>query len=80
MTNEEKALEAARVIKEEIGISEHSIPRVAEIIDWCLTWKDQKFKEYLEKKKTYYSQALTTFDVMRKRVFDEIINELFKED
>lgn len=51
MTNEEKALEAARVIKEEIGMSEHSIPRVAEIIDWCLTWKDQQFKEYLKNKK-----------------------------
>lgn len=43
-------------------------------------WKDAQFKEYLEKKRTHYSQALTTFDVMRKKVFDEIINELYGKD
>lgn len=82
MSNEEKALEATRVIKEEIGMSEHSIPRVAEIIDWCLTWKDQQFKEYLEKK----IQAIKSMedidtilptDTAVVRTLTEIINELF---
>lgn len=42
--------------------------------------KDQHLKEYLEKKKSQYSQAVTTFDVMRKKVIQGLINELFKEE
>lgn len=90
MTNEEKSMEAARVIKEEIGMSEHSIPRVAEIIDWCLTWKGQQFKEYLEKKKSEYDKdysiAIANNDDYvvgktygRFEAVNEIINEHFKE-
>lgn len=86
MTNEEKALEAARVIKEEIGMSEHSIPRVAEIIDWCLTWKDQQFKEYLEKKKAEYLSRRDDADMWSEQwgvyhalacTTHQTINELF---
>lgn len=90
MTNEEKALEAARVIKEEIGMSEHSIPRVAEIIDWCLTWKDQQFKECLENKKAELRERIKFSSsqegcgsfpyVMYMTMVDQIINELFGEE
>ena len=83
-----KELAAARVIKEEIGMSEHSIPRVAEIIDWCLTWKDQQFKEYLEKKILFLESQRRSWNKRSNRyiAFDiaiinlqSIINELFGE-
>lgn len=89
MTREEKAVEAARVIKEEIGMSEHSISRVAEIIDWCLTWKDAQFREYLEKKKSViidlrerWQPDSYEFGVYDGQIdiLDGVINKLFKED
>lgn len=75
MTNEEKA----RLIAEQWRNGEVYTQSKISALEMA-DWKDQQFKEYLKKKKTYYSCALTTFDVMRKKVYDEIINELFGEE
>lgn len=74
MTNEEKANEIANSYSSDVlqAGAYFGAAKMAE-------WKDHQFKEYLEKKKSQYSQAVTTFDVMRKKVIQELINELFKE-
>lgn len=50
MTNKENARFYAGQLKEEIGMSEHSIERVSGIIGEALNEKDRLFSEYLKNK------------------------------
>lgn len=54
MTNKEKAMFLAIQIKEEVGLSPHSIQRISEIILEALNGKDYKYHEYLDRKFRQY--------------------------
>lgn len=85
MTNEEKARE---LFKTEVGnLDVPDFDREFEIltaIEAMAEWKDQQFKEYLEKKRDKWQSAYEeTQDSDYYAVYNtlaEIINELFKED
>lgn len=86
MTNKEKAKEIANETLGDFAasflgmIDEYSEMFCTKAALRAAEWKDQQLKEYLEKKESQYSQAISQFDIVRKKVILEIINELFKED
>lgn len=82
MTNEEKAREIANEYCYWDDRDESGAVKVA--IEMA-KWKDQQFKEYLEKKKEkFYYQPKDLIGGWEKNhkleIFNEIIDELFKED
>lgn len=70
MTNEEKALELVEGNWMVFNKEYSAALKMAE-------WKDQQFKEYLEKKKAEYG---VDYIVNAIDILDEIINEFFKEE
>lgn len=78
MTNEEKIKEIYYEYAEDIEIGNFNSDTLKLICESMIEYKDQKFREYLEKKRMRYAAALTQFDVMRVELLDEIINELFE--
>lgn len=77
MTNKEKAKEIGQIIVIEDGIW-HCVNADIVAIEMA-EWKDQQFKEYLEKKKEelFNTNCLSVLPFLE--FIDEIINELFGE-
>lgn len=78
MTNESKAIEIYnRETDKGFHLGTHSLMEMAE-------WKDQQFKEYLEKKKDSlemdYHKDSYECNAYKYSLLMEIINELFKEE
>ncbi|MCQ2166396.1 MAG: thymidylate synthase [Bacteroidales bacterium] len=84
MNNREKARFLARQIKEEIGLSEHSIERVMEIILNTLEEKDQNFKDFLVKKSAEREDESNTnmraFNTMRAYIITRLCKEFFQNE
>lgn len=86
MTNEEKAYEISQSSSIEDGIWHYATAEIAAII--MAEWKDQQFKEYLEKKISEIVSARGRcpddfeqgINYGKELAIKQIINELFKEE
>lgn len=86
----DKIAEQALKICDKYGINHPSHREAfAEGYRYGAEWKDNQFKEYLDKKNTEISNAKTRLDkddaeymlcTLKSLFIDEIINELFKKD
>lgn len=73
MTNKEKAYQLYNELSRKWSSLHygHTINTLVEMAEW----KDQQFREYLEKKKAEHKEGQIGY-----YIFTDIINELFKKD